>query len=132
MKAINLTDILVYYDGIQVFAAADAAGRSYVGVGYGPDISTDCYLVTAARPERLQQFRSGLLDLRSLLLEAPDGEWFITVDKEGGDTPFILEPQPGPVAQSPYLPGPNFILDCEPVESLAEWQEPHPAAVTPA
>ncbi len=132
MKSINLTDILVYYDGIQVFAAADAAGRSYVGVGYGPDISTDCYLVTAALPERLQQFRSGLLDLRSLLLEAPDGEWFITVDKEGGDAPLFLEPQPGPVAQSPYLPGPNFILDCEPVESLAEWQEPHPAAVTPA
>ncbi len=123
MKAISLTNILVYYDGIQVFAAADAAGRSYVGVGYGPDISTDCYLVTAARPERLQQFRGGQLDLRTLLLEAPGGQWYITTNP-GGDTLFTLEPQPGPVAQSPYLPGPNFILNCEPVESLAEWQEP--------
>ena len=128
MKAISLTDILVYYDGIQVFAAADAAGRSYVGVGYGPDISTDCYLVTAARPERLQQFRAGQLDLRTLLLAAPGGQWYITTNP-GGNAPFTLEPQPGPVAQSPYLPGPNFILNCEPVETLSEWQEP---AATPA
>ena len=127
MKTINLTEILVYYDGIQVFAATDAAGCSYVGVGYGPKISPDRYLVTAARPEPLQQFRSGQLDLRSLLLAAPGGEWFITADKEGGDSPFILEPQPGPVAQSPYLPGPNFLLADEPIESLAEWQEPAPA-----
>ena len=132
MKAINLTDILVYYDGVQVFEGRDAGGGHYIGVGIGPGISTNRYMVTGAIPERLQQFRSGLLDLRSLLLEAPDGQWFITVDKEGGDAPLFLEPQPGPVAQSPYLPGPNFIMDCEPVESLAEWQEPHPAAVTPA
>ena len=131
MKTINLTEILVYYDGIQVFAGRDAGGGDYVGVGFGPQISPDRYMVTGARPERLQQFRVGQVDLRTLLLEAPDGEWFITVDKEGGDSPLYLEPQPVPVSESDCLPGPNFVLADEPIESLAEWQGQEPPAPAP-
>lgn len=132
VKTINLTDILVYYDGVQVFAGRDAADGHYIGVGIGPGISTNRYMVTGAIPERLRQFRVGQLDLRSLLLEAPGGEWFITVDKEGGNTPLFLELQPGPVSECDCLPGPNFIVNCEPVESLAAWQGAQPAAITPA
>lgn len=119
MKAIKLTDVLVYYDGVQVFAGRDAIGGHYVGVGIGPGISTNRYMVTGADPERLRQFRGGLLDLRTLLLEAPEGEWFITVDKEGGDAPLFLEPQPGPVSECDCLPGPNFTLDDDPIDDLA-------------
>ena len=132
MKTINLTDILVYYDGVQVFEGRDADGGHYIGAAIGPGISTNRYMVTGADPERLQQFRVGQLDLRTLLLEAPGGQWYITVDKEGGNTPLFLEPQPGPVAECDCLPGPNFIMDCEPVESLAEWQGQEPAANPPA
>ena len=116
---INLTDILVYYDGVQVFEGRDADGGHYIGVGIGPGISTNRYMVTGAIPERLRQFRVGQLDLRSLLLEAPEGQWFITVDKEGGDAPLFLEPQPVPVAECDCLPGPNFTLDDDPIDDLA-------------
>ena len=119
MKAIKLTDVLVYYDGVQVFAGRDAIGGHYVGAAIGPGIVTNRYMVTGAAPERLRQFRGGLLDLRTLLLEAPEGEWFITVDKEGGDAPLFLEPQPGPVAECDCLPGPNFTLDDDPIDDQA-------------
>ena len=131
MKTINLTEILFYYDGVQVFAGRDAIGGHYVGAAIGPGIVTNRYMVTAARPERLQQFRVGQVDLRTLLLEAPGGQWYIAVDKEGGDSPLYLEPQPVPVSESDCLPGPNFVLADEPIESLAEWQGQEPAAVAP-
>ena len=122
MKAIKLTDVLLYYDGIQVFEGRDAIGGHYVGAAIGPGIVTNRYMVTGTDPERLRQFRGGRLDLRTLLLEAPEGEWFITVDKDGGDTPLYLEPQPVPVVECDCLPGPNFILEDGPeglVDDLA-------------
>ena len=122
MKAINLTAVLLYYDGVQVFEGRDAIGGHYVGAAISPGIVTNRYMVTGAAPERLRQFRGGRLDLRTLLLEAPEGEWFITVDKEGGDSPLYLEPQPVPVAECDCLPGPNFILEDGPdgpVDDLA-------------
>lgn len=127
MKAIKLTEVLLYYDGVQVFAGQDTIGGHYVGVGIGPGIVTNRYMVTGAAPERLRQFRSGLLDLRTLLLESPEGEWFITVDKEGGDTPLFLEPQSGLVGECDCLPGPNFTLDDSPIDdrALREARERH-------
>lgn len=119
MKAIKLTAVLLYYDGVQVFEGRDASGGHYVGVGIGPGIVTNRYMVTAAAPELLRQFRGGRLDLRTLLLAAPEGEWFITVDKEGGDSPLFLEPQPVPVTECDCLPDPDFILDAGPVDDLA-------------
>ena len=125
MKAIKLTNVLLYYDGVQVFEGRDAIGGHYVGVGIGPGISTNRYMVTGAAPERLRQFRGGRLDLRTLLLEAPEGEWFITVDQEGGDSSLYLEPQPVPVAECDCLPGPNFILEDGP-EGLVDDLALHP------
>lgn len=119
MKAIKLTAVLFYYDGVQVFEGRDAIGGHYVGAAIGPGIVTNRYMVTGAAPELLRQFRGGRLDLRTLLLAAPEGEWFITVDKEGGDSPLYLEPQPVPVAECDCLPGPNFTLEDGPVDDLA-------------
>lgn len=118
MKAINLTEVLLYYDGVQVFAGRDAIGGHYVGVGIGPGIVTNRYMVTGADPELLRQFRGGRLDLRTLLLAAPAGEWFITVAKGGGDN-LYLEPQPLPVAAADCLPGPNFTLEDGPIDDWA-------------
>ena len=110
MTSIELTDVLLYYDGIQVFEGRDAIGGHYVGVNIGLEITTDRYLVTATVPRRLQEFRSGDLDLKTLLLEAPEGAWYLTTDEGTDDAPLFLEPQPGPISQSPYLPGPKVIL----------------------
>ena len=133
---INPTAILDYYDGVQIFAGQDAAGSPYVGVFVDVVNKMDRYLVTAARPERLQQFRGGQLDLRTLLLEAPGGEWYLT-DDDGDDGPFILEPQSGPLTDhDEFLPLPELFLDGYPYETLTEWFEPvakpEAAAVAPA
>ena len=114
MTSIDLTDVLLYYDGIQVFEGRDASGGHYIGVNIGLDITTDRYLVTGASPRRLHEFRSGNLDLRTLLLDAPEGVWYLATDEGADDAPFLLEPQQEPIARSPYLPGPKVILSNKP------------------
>ena len=70
MKTIRHTTTLFYYDGPQVFEARDAIGGHYVAVMVEPEGGHDRYLVAGVEPERLRQFRAGLLDLRTLLLGA--------------------------------------------------------------
>jgi len=111
VKLIWLTEILDYYDGIQIFAGQDANGGGYVGSLIDRAGPADRYLVTAAAPESLQQFREGRLDLRTLLLAAPGGQWYLSFDRDGGDTPLPLEPQAGPLTATDYLPEPGLFLD---------------------
>ena len=91
MKTIRHTTTLFYYDGPQVFEARDAIGGHYVAVMVEPENGQDRYLVAGVAPERLRQFRSGTLDLRSLLAEAGAEEWYLApaVDLE---QPFALVP----------------------------------------
>ena len=112
MKTIKLTEVLDYYDGIEVFAAQDAGGSPYIALAIDSVGGFGRYVVTGAVPERLQQFRSGVLDLRTLLLEAPGGEWYLTVADGTIDDPLALEPQAGPLAErEEFLPEPGFVLD---------------------
>ena len=112
MKLIRLTEILDYYDGIQIFAGRDANGGGYVGSLIAQAGPADRYLATAAAPEHLQQFWPGRRALRTLLLSAPGGRWYLSLDQEGGDTPLHLEPQSGPLTATDYLPEPGLFLDC--------------------
>ena len=109
IKLIRLTETLDYYDGIQIFAGRDANGGCYVGSLIDQDGPADRYLVTAAAPEHLRQFREGHLDLRTLLLSAPGGQWYLSLDRDSGDVP--LTPQSGPLAATDYLPEPGLFLD---------------------
>ena len=119
MKTIHPTDVLAYYDGVQVFAGRDAIGGHYIGMLIDTVDDFDRYLVTGTVPERLRQFRSGMLDLRTLLLEAPYGEWYLTfADGEYGD-PLTLHPQNGNLEQTDFLPESGFLLDDTPIDDLA-------------
>lgn len=130
--AITPTAILDYYDGVQIFAGRDAEGSDYVGVFVGIVDKTDRYLVTAARPERLRQFLDGKLDLLTLLLESPGGEWYLT-DDDGEAGALILQPQSGPLTDhDEFLPLPDLFLPGGPYETLTDQPEQEPAAVTPA
>ncbi len=132
--AITPTAILDYYDGVQIFSGRDAAGGDYVGVFVGLVDKRDRYLVTAARPERMRQFLDGKLDLLTLLLESPGGEWYLT-DDDGEAGALILQPQSGPLTDhDEFLPLPDLFLPGGPYETLTEQpeQEPAPAAVSPA
>lgn len=112
MKTIKLTEVLDYYDGIEVFAAQDAGGGHYIALAIDSVGGFGRYVVTGAAPERLHQFRSGGLDLRTLLLEAPGGEWYLTVADGTINDPLTLEPQGGLLAErEEFLPEPGFILE---------------------
>lgn len=112
MKTIKLTEVLDYYDGIEVFAAQDAGGGYYIALAVDYIDGFGRYIVAGAVPERLQLFRCGVLDLRTLLLEAPGNEWYLTVADGAIDDPLTLEPQSGTLAaREEFLPEPGFILD---------------------
>lgn len=110
MKTIKLTAVLDYYDGIQTFAARDAIGGHYIATAIDTVGGFDRYLVTGAAPERLEQFCAGQLDLRTLLLEAPGGEWYTTIANGTSDDPLTLEPQNGPLAETDLLPDDGYTL----------------------
>ena len=128
MKTIRPTAILDYYDGVQIFEGRDAIGGHYIGVFVDVVDKVDQYLVTGAVPERLRQYRSGLLDLRTLLLEAPGGEWYLTLSDGSGGKEFILKPQSGPlIDKEDFLPLPGLLLDDDPIDdqALREARERH-------
>ena len=123
MKTIRPTAVLDYYDGVQIFEGRDASGGHYVGVLVDVVDRVDRYLVTGTAPERLRQFRSGKLDLRTLLLEVPGGEWYLTWADGSGGEELILRPQDGPLAaREEFLPLPDLFLDDEPVGDLGVQQ----------
>ncbi len=121
MKTIKPVAILDYYDGTQIFEGRDPIGGHYVAMLIDSVGKAERYVATGANPERLRQFRVGDLDLRTLLLEAPGGEWFlIHADVPYGE-PLTLLPQDGHLAErDDLLPGPNLTLDDSPIDGLAE------------
>jgi hypothetical protein len=119
MKTIRHTTTLFYYDGPQVFEARDTIGGHYVAVMVEPEDGSDRYLVAGIAPERLRQFRSGTLDLRSLLIEAGAEEWYLATAAAGLDKPLALVPQRAPLAECGLLPDKGFLLHDRPTEELA-------------
>ena len=107
MKIVKPIAILDYYDGPVVFAACDPTGGHYIGSAIEPKYGYNRYLVTGVRPERLRQYRFGKVDLRTLLLEAPGGEWYITWSNSDPGQLLVLMPQTGPLSATDHLP-----LDC--------------------
>jgi hypothetical protein len=119
MKTIRHTTTLFYYDGPQVFEARDAIGGHYVAVMVEPQDGQDRYLVAGVAPERLRQFRSGTLDLRALLAESREEEWYLATTPVGLDQPLELLPQSIALTDSGLLPDAGFVLHDRPAEELA-------------
>lgn len=125
MKTIRHTHTLFSYDGPQVFEAQDATSGQYIAVAVEAQAGLDRYLVTGVVPERLRQFRAGLLDLRSLLAEAGTGEWYLTTPAAGLDQPLALAPQYTSIQASEFLPDEGFVLHSAlPNQGVAGSQEP--------
>ena len=111
MKTITLTEVLEYYDGIQIFEAVDSGGDYYVADLIGTESDYDRYSVVGVNAGRLAAFKAGQVDLRTLMLEAPGGEWYIAVADGGVEDPLTLEPQHGPLEETDYLPEEGFFLN---------------------
>ena len=114
MKTIRHTTTLFYYDGPQIFEARDAIGGHYIAVMVEPESGAERYLVAGVEPERLRQFRRGMIDLRSLLLERPIPEWHLARAHEASENDFVLEPQTGSLEESGLLPESGFVLRDQP------------------
>ena len=118
MKTNRHTTTLFYYDGPQVFEARDAVGGDYVAVMVEPLNGQDRYLVAMVDPERLRQFRAGLLDLRSLIAKRAAGDWFLAIAPAGLGVALPLNPGQGSLEASGFLPESGFFLQNHPAEEL--------------
>lgn len=122
-RPIRHTATLVYYDGIQVFEGRDSIGGRYIGVMIDSADDTDRYLVTGVAPERLRQFRSGDLDLRTLLLEAGREGWHFADVPDGLQQPLRLARQNGSLEHQAFLPDEGFVLGGSPSRLRASVRE---------
>ena len=119
VKTILHTDTLVYYDGILLFEARDPLGGHYIASHIDVVGGLDRYAVVGVSPDSLRRFRAGLIDLRSLMLEMPDGEWYIARPTADVDTPIDLEPQTARLEDTDYLPDDGLVLDDDFIDDLA-------------
>ena len=118
MTTIRHTATLFYYDGPQVFEARDAIGGHYVGVMVEPEGPHDRYIVAGVSPERLRQFRSGLIDLRTLLVERSEAEWHLATVERSLDEPIHIRSQAMSLATSQFLPDAGFVLHDRPADDV--------------
>ena len=126
MKTIVHYSTLFYYDGPQVFEARDAIGGHYIAVMVGsepPDTAGNAMrgqgercLVAGVAPDQLRLFRSGAIDLRSLLLESVPDEHYLAAVDSAIDQPLRLERLRTPLADSEFLPDPGFLLYDRPAD----------------
>ena len=116
MKYIRHANTLFYYDGPQVFEARDAIGGHYVAVLAPSDGADHRYLVAGVNPQRLRQFRSGILDLRSLLVESDEEVRYLATASNGLDHPLTLERLPASFMGNELLPNFDFVLHDRPAD----------------
>ncbi len=114
MKQIHYSSTLFYYDGPQVFDARDAIGGHYVAVAVPAGEGQDRYLLRGVAPEALGLFRSGRMDLRSLLLDSSEEDWYLAAFGANPDESLRLESQGPSQPKSEWLPNPGFFLHRHP------------------
>ena len=119
MKTILHTATLLYYDGPLIFEGRDLIGGHYVASMIDDANGVDIYAVVGVSPESLRRFRAGAIDLKSLMLETPDEQWYIAQPEGGEDVPIRLQPQTSPLAESDFLPDDGLVLYDDYIDDLA-------------
>ena len=114
---IRPTKVLDYYDGVLVFTAEGDDGQQYVGSIIDATDGIDRYLVKATTPERIKDLEKGRVDLRSLLLENPVNDWYLTFDGNAPDQPLELHPQSGSIETTDFLPSEGYFVDDQDAEA---------------
>ena len=110
---IRPTKVLDYYDGVLVFTAEGDDDQHYVGSIIDTTDGIDRYLVKASTAERIKDLEQGRVDLRSLLLEDPSDEWYLTFDGHAPDQPLELHLQDTLLETMDFLPSEGYFLDDE-------------------
>ena len=99
---VQLTEVLDYYDGPILFEACGTCG-DYIGLA----VESNGYAIFKVEPEPLRRFRSGSLDLLTLLVERKVSTWFTATQREDTNL-FDLTEQTVPIEETGYLPESNF------------------------
>src|SRR5258708_6614362 len=123
MKTIRFVRTLFYYDGPQVFEARDVIGGHYVAGLIEPQNGLDHYLVAGVGPTRFHQFRAGVIDLRRLLVEREEPEWYVATIEAGLDQPLRVVAQQAPLDLSRFLPETGFVIHDLPSNGTAAGKE---------
>ena len=110
MNIIQHTATLVYYDGVQVFEGRDPIGGCYVGMMTESLDDIDRYLITGVAPGSLRLFRSGALDLKTLLLRGAEHGWYIAETNGDFTQQLVLQAQSGALIDKDFLPDDGFLL----------------------
>lgn len=121
MKIIRHHNTLFYYDGPQVFEARDTTGGHYIAVMAGSELPGDRYILAGVTPKRLRLFRSGHIDLRSLLIESDRNERYVATAPSltcrpgsrtaaGVEQPLQLRKLSTHLEISGFLPDSGFLL----------------------
>lgn len=117
MKHLRYRSTLYYYDGPQVIEARDTIGGHYVGVLVDDANGFDRYLCAGVAPERLDDFRNGRLDLRTLMTEGEDPLHLFAMGAL--DEPLRVSAVDSSVTLDDYLPEPGFMLHEHPSENCS-------------
>ena len=72
--------------------------------------NADVYLVSGVDPILLGRFRSGEVDLKTLLLKGSEYGWYTTHSDDEFMQTLVLEVQKGPLAGRDFLPDDGFLL----------------------
>jgi hypothetical protein len=112
-KHIKVDRVLYYYDGVQVFDAVDAIGGHYIGLCVADLKDGLRFLVVGASLDALQRFRLGEADIRSLIENRAEPDWFLVEANCDIDQPLPLIAQEGQIPED-YLPDAGFVLENAP------------------
>ena len=109
VKTVRYSTMLDYCDGPLLFEARDFIGGHYLAMAVETAEGQDAYVVVGVAPERLRQFRTGSFDLRSLMDEAAEEEWYLAAATDLSE-PLKLDLQREPLARTGFLPDYGFVL----------------------
>ena len=128
MKTVRHKRTLFYYEGPQVFEARDCTGGHYVAVmlpdkaplfDHSPREGAVRYLIAGVSADRLHRFRTGRMDLRSLLLHTDQSGFHIARVKNDSSDILELEDLPTDMCPASYFPMSGFVLDDHPPEAVS-------------
>ena len=108
MTALTIVEIPEWYDGPEVFVAADESGRLYLADSISQPGGGSRYRVVPVGRDQIQRLYDGRIDLRDAVLSAGADGWWLW-DPDDGEAELI--PQGAPIAESELLPAPGFTVE---------------------
>ena len=110
MTKLRETRVLDYYDEPLVIEAQDENGHRYICDVLEPCEDGLRFLVIPVTDAQVQTLNKGESCLRKTMEIAGRDEWYLSVPQWDFRKPFKIERQPGPIADSPDLPGEGYTL----------------------